>query len=110
MSSRLAKFLGKPLEFEIEGEKFTVHPLKAKHLSLFMNENMNEEQKMKVAKDIVRLSLLPTESDITDEEVSELPVNIFNKILEKAMEVNGFAEDERTRKVKEQISLKQKNA
>lgn len=102
--SRLSKFLGKPEDIEIEGEKFTIHPLKGKHLQLFMNENMNNEQKMKVAREIVKLSLEPSEPEITDEEIENLPVDIFNFILEKAMEVNGLSEKkdgiERIKKLK----------
>lgn|SRR3990167_10995522 len=91
--SRLSKFFGKPKEIEIEGEKFLIHPLKGKHLQLFMNENATDEQKMKMAKDIVKLSLEPSESEITEEEIGNLPINIFNQILEYAMEVNGLSQN-----------------
>ena len=101
--SRLSKFLGQPKEIEIEGEKFLIHPLKGKHLQLFMNENANEEQKMKMAKDIVKLSLEPSEP-VTEEEIENLPVSVFNKILEEIMEVNGLSQDRNAlAKIKQRI-------
>ena len=101
--SRLSKFLGQPKEIEIEGEKFLIHPLKSKHLQLFMNENANEEKKMKMAKYIVKLSLEPSEP-VTEEEIENLPVSVFNKILEEIMEVNGLSQDRNAlAKIKQRI-------
>lgn len=104
--SRLSKFFGKPKEIEIEGEKFLFHPLKGKHLLLFMQEAVSGEEKYKISKEIIKQSLLPSEPEITDEEIDELEVKVFNKLLEAAMDVNGMTEDERIRLIKEKTISK----
>lgn len=102
--SRLSKFFNQPQEITIGDEKFLITPLKAKHLHLFMKENMTDEEKANVGKDLIKQSLSPTEPDITDEEISNLPIKIFNNLLEEIMKVNGLGgQDERIRKIKEKI-------
>lgn len=101
--SRLSEFLGKPKEITIDGKKLLIHPLKAKHLDLFMKEDINDEEKAKASKKIVKLSLLPSISDITDEEINNMDMKVFNEVLFAAIEVNGMKEDERIRKIKEKI-------
>jgi len=101
--SRLSKLLSKPKEVEIEGEKFTMHPLKGKHMHLFMNDKANPTEMENMAKEIIFQSLKPSLEDLEMEEIEEMSVDIFNKLLVAAMDVNGMGEDDRVRKVKEQL-------
>ena len=109
--SRLSNFFGKPKEIELERvdesgkhtEKFTLHPLKGKHMHLFMKEDATPEEQERMAHEIVFQSLLPSEPDATLEEVRELPVEVLNKLLLAAMDVNGMGEDEQVRSIKEKI-------
>lgn len=114
--SRISNFFGQPKEIELEfngkKETFKIHPLKGKHLHLFMGmtENSAAEEKEKLAHLIVLESLKPTEPELTLEEIQDLPVNILNKILLECMELNGEGEDERLKSIKEQIRQKQQTS
>jgi len=86
----LSRFLGKPKEIEIEGTKITLHPLKVKDMSLFSKQDTTDEEKVKMmSKDILRLSI----PDATEEEIDNLPLEIFTKIMEEVNKLNGFTDE-----------------
>lgn len=85
----LNKFLGKPKEIDIDGEKITLQPLKVKDMALFSNQNASDEQKAKMSTDILRLSI----PDATEEEINDLPLEIFTKLMEEINKLNGFTDD-----------------
>lgn len=85
----LNKFLGKPKEIDIEGTKITIHPLKVKDMALFSKQDATEEEKAKLSKDILKLSI----PDATEEEIDNLPLEIFTKIMEEVNKLNGFTDE-----------------
>ena len=95
----LSKFLGKPKEIDIEGEKITIHPLKVKDMHLFSTkENASPEEMNKVSTDILKLSI----PDATDEEINALPMDKFMTIMEEINKLNGFT-DERLDTIRKRI-------
>ncbi len=94
----LNKFLGKPKEVDIDGEKITIHPLKVKDMGLFSNQDASDEQKVKMSNDILKLSI----PDATEEEINNLPLEIFTKLMEEINKLNGFT-DEKLESIKERI-------
>jgi len=99
MSSKLNEFLGSPKEVEIRGKKIKIYPLKVKDLKLF-KENMTDEEKVNVSREIVKRSL--NDPDITDEEIENMDMEIFVQLMDEINKLNGF-EDERIAKIKEKI-------
>lgn len=85
----LNKFLGKPKEIEIEGSKITIHPLKVKDMHLFSNQNASEEEKGKMSRDILKLSI----PDATEQEIEDLPLETFTKLMEEINKLNGFTDE-----------------
>ena len=89
MMGSLQNFLGKSKEIEIKGTKITIHPLTLKNMHLFSKENSSEEEKVKMSKDILKLSI----SDTTDEEVDNLTLEMFTKLMEEINKLNGFTDE-----------------
>ena len=85
----LNKFLGKPKEIEVEGEKITLYPLKVKDMHLFSNTDASEEEKAKMSRDILKLSI----PDATAEEIENLPLETFTTIMEEINKLNGFTDE-----------------
>lgn len=94
----LNKFLGKPKEIELDGEKIQLHPLKVKDMSLFSNDSSNKEETAEMSKKILLLSI----PDATAEEVDNLPMDKFVVLMEEINKLNGFT-DERLDKIKQRI-------
>ena len=94
----LSKFLGKPKEIELEGEKITLYPLKVKDIGKFNKPNASEEEKSKMGTEILKLSI----PDATEEEINELPMEIFTKLMDEINKLNGFT-DEKLDAIKERI-------
>lgn len=94
----LNKFLGQPKEIEIEGTKITLHPLKVKDMYLFSNQNATDEEKAKMSTEILKLSI----PDADEDEIKNLPVEIFVKLMEEINKLNGF-EDERIDTIRKRI-------
>jgi len=94
----LEKFLGKPKEVEIDGTNITLHPLKVNDIQLVANDNPSKEEMQKISKKILKLSI----PDTTDEEIDNLPMDTFVKIMDEVNKLNGFT-DERINKIKSAI-------
>jgi len=93
----LSNFLGKAREVEINGEKIIINPLKVGDLKkLEFKENATKEESEKMGKELILLSI----NDVTNEEIDNLPVNAFVKIMNEINKLNGFT-DERLNKFKE---------
>ena len=86
----LSKFLGKPKEVEIDGNKVILHPLTVKDMPLFSKQNATDEEKAKMSTDIIKLSI----PDNTEEEINNLPVEVFVKIMEEINKLNGFTNED----------------
>ena len=97
--SKLSKFLGTPQEFEIQGEKTLIHPLKVKDLELFEGkENASGEEKTKLAGEIMRKSL--QDDTITNKEVEEMSADAFSQIMDAISKLNGLT-DERVERIRQ---------
>ena len=94
----LEKFLGSPKEIEIDGVKLTLKPLKVKDMSKFAKSNPTEEESKQIGKEILLLSIEGT----TQEEVDNLPMEIFTKILDEINLLNGF-KDEQVESLKKRL-------
>ncbi len=95
----LSKFLGKPKEIDIEGDKLTIHPLKVEDMHLFSaKENASQEELNKVSTKMLKLSI----PDATDEEINSLPMAKFMIIMEAINKLNGFT-DERLDAIRKRI-------
>jgi len=99
----LNKFLATPKEIEIDGNKITIHPIKVKDMYLFSKENSTDEEKVKMSTDMLKLSI----PDATEEEINNLPLEIFTKIMEEINKLNGFT-DERVDTIKKSIEQQRK--
>lgn len=94
----LNNFLGKPKEVEILGSKIILRPLKVKDMGLFSNQNATDEEKSKIGKEILKLSIENT----TEQEIDELPLEVFTKIMDEINKLNGFT-DEKLDTIKKRI-------
>ncbi|RLG13714.1 hypothetical protein DRN69_05155 [Candidatus Pacearchaeota archaeon] len=100
----LNKFLGKPKEVEIDGEKITLHPLTVKNMDKFSKQDASDEEKVKMSKEILKLSI----PDATEEEIENLPLEVFTKLMEEINKLNGFV-DEGIDKIRLRKRLAQQN-
>jgi len=94
----LSKFLGKPKEIDLDGEKITIHPLKVKDMHLFSKENTSPEEMEKISEQILKLSI----PDATEEEIENLPMDKFVALMEEINKLNGFT-DERFSTIRKRI-------
>jgi len=102
--SRLSKLTGKPKEIEIQGEKFSISPLKGKDLHLFMDKGKTAKEQAQTTINLIYLSLLPGMPDVTKEEIENLDATVLNKIALEIAELNGLGEDEKVKKIKEAMN------
>lgn len=101
--SKLGKFLGSPVEVEVQGEKLKIHPLKVKDLKLFVGkENASPEEQMNLSKQIIKKSLL--DEEVSDEEIDNMGTEAFMDLMEEINKVNGFKDEklDRIKQLKEQ--------
>lgn len=94
----LSKFLGKPKEIELGGEKLMLHPLTVKDMHLFSKEDANPKDMAETSKKILKLSI----PDATDEEINALPMEKFMTLMEEINKLNGFT-DERLDTIRKRI-------
>ena len=94
----LNKFLGKPAEIEIEGEKITIQPLRVKDMHLFSKEETDPQAVAKINKKILQLSI----PDSTEEDIDNLPMKINVLLMEEINKLNGFT-DERLDRITKNI-------
>jgi len=95
----LNKFLGKPKEVVIDGEKIQIHPLRVKDMHLFSKDAKdNPEEMKKINKQIMKLSV----PEATEEEIDNLPMRINVKLMEEINKLNGFT-NEQVESIKKRI-------
>ena len=76
---------GKGKEIKIGDEVFTIKPLPAKFIGLFMDVG---ENKMDATFELVAESLKTGDPTITVDDIKELPMSVLNDIIEVITEVN----------------------
>jgi len=89
----LEKFLGSPKEIEVDGSKLTIFPLKIKDMPKFSKQNPSAEESKQISKDIIKLSI----PDTTDDEIDNLPMETFVKIMDEINKLNGFKDESKER-------------
>jgi len=94
--SSLNRFLGAPKEVDIGGEKVTIHPMKVKDMLKIHKENPTPEEGLEIAKQMVKLSI----PEATDEEIENMAVEPYTKLLNEIQKLNGF-EDEQLERAKQ---------
>lgn len=87
----IEKALGKSKEYEINGIKVRLKPLKVKNLDLLFKLRDDKE---KVGAFIELISIYAKQAfpDATEEQISELDFDFVNKLVECAMDVNDLNE------------------
>lgn len=99
----LDKFMGSPKEVNIDGVKILIHPLKVKDMAKVTKQNPTPDESFEMAKTIMKLSI----QDLNDEEIQELPLEKYLKIMGEINKLNGF-EDEQADRIKAAIAARQK--
>jgi hypothetical protein len=93
--SRLQKLLAKPVEVEIQGDKYSVSPLALEHLDIVV-DLQKEEKRGKAMQRLMELSLKQSVPDATPDEIRRLPLEFVAEYMKAVLKVNGLdASDER---------------
>ncbi|MAH49942.1 hypothetical protein CMI37_29255 [Candidatus Pacearchaeota archaeon] len=89
--SRLSRLVGKPVDIVVEGESFTIKPLKMKQLDLLMDigsENIHKQAEG--LKKLIKKTILDCVPDATDEEIDNISLRHFQAFSDAIMKVNGL--------------------
>lgn len=78
--------LGEGKELVIGEESYICRPLSARYLTLFMDSDDKDE----VVYKLVAATLAQTDSEITVEDVKDMPLSIFQKVSEIVLELNNL--------------------
>ncbi len=102
--SRVSQLMGKPIQIELSDGTWDIHPLKTKHLDLF-DKMEDPSKKVEAIKEMVKITLLMTEPEMTDGEIEEICFADLMKIQEAIMKVNGLdKENAAPNKIKERLA------
>lgn len=75
----------------VDGENFTVHPLKVKDMPLLMAASSKDTGKQAEAlAKILKKTLKQSVPDATDEELDNISMKYFNQFTDAIMKVNGL--------------------
>jgi len=99
----LNRLMGSPKEIDIDGNKILLHPIKVKDMAKVSNENPTPEEALAMARNIIKLSI----EDTNNEEIDELPLKTYLKILDEVYKLNGF-ENEKAGRIKAAVAARQK--
>jgi hypothetical protein len=89
--SRLERFLGKPKEIDLGGEKLMIHPLTMDDMKLIV-KLQNPETQAEGMKELISLTLKKAVPDATDEEINKFSFEYFTDLMEAINEVNHLGE------------------
>lgn len=89
--SRLLQAKGK--DVDIDGEVFNIKPLSAKYLGLLMEGSDDKAKQTKAMFELITVSLQQSDSNITQEDILEMPIQYINKIMNIILEVNELDKD-----------------
>lgn len=111
--SKISKFAGFPKSIEYEGIKFKIYPLKVRDLGLMsIDEKASNEEKINIAKKMIKKTVRIVEemegeeidNEITNEEIDEMPMGLFTRIMNEINEINGFDSENGIREIKEKLT------
>ena len=87
--SRLERLIGKPIEIEINGEKFMIEPLTINELPIVM-KTANKETQAEGLREMIRITLKKAVPDATDEEIGAIEIKHLQALSEAITEVNNL--------------------
>lgn len=90
--SRLSKLVAKPVEVDVEGDKYTIYPFTIQDLDLVSELSIPEKQN-KALKGLVFKAIKSSEPDATDEEINRISLSYFNKFSQAVLKANGLMDD-----------------
>lgn len=117
--SRLQRFIAKPMEFDIEGEKMTISPLKGKALEYIIQLENDDKKAAALGKLIEETLLSSWEGMFPGEElpkdpsqrkqrikqlIEELSAGFKLKLMEPILKVNGLLDEVDVKKAKEALA------
>jgi hypothetical protein len=79
--------IGKSKEVKIGDVVYTIRPLTARYLSVFMSLN-NADDKVNSMKALILASLQQTDAELTAADVDEIPFKELTDVMEAVMTVN----------------------
>ena len=89
---RFKKLLeGKGKDIKIGDETFTIYPLTGKHMGIIM-ELGDKEKRSNAMIELIVETLKQSDSNITRDDINELPANVLTEIIKTIMEVNELDE------------------
>jgi len=92
---RIDKFLARPVEVEIGGEKVMLKPFTVKELPLLTKlESKNEEIRSKAIQEIIKLTMKQIDPSATDEQIENVSVKYLEEIMDAVAKVNNIDMDE----------------
>ena len=87
--SRLEKFLAKPKEIDLDGEKILIKPLTLKDMPLILKLGKDETTAEAVT-ELVQRTLKDCFPDATQQELDSVSIEYFQKIIDAIMDVNNL--------------------
>jgi hypothetical protein len=87
--SKLDKFLAKPKEYTINGEKFTLKPLKVKNLDI-LSKMAKKDNQGEAIREVITLTLKESIPGATDDEIDNMGMNYAVNFLDAIIDVNGL--------------------
>ena len=101
--SKLGNLLGSPKKVVIDDVELEIVPLKVKDMMAFGEKDvtkMSSEEQMKMNRDMIKKSM---SEEVTDDEIDNLKVEAYTKLLNEIMNLNGFGEDGSNSAIKAKI-------
>ena len=106
MGSRLERFMAKPKEIDLKGEKLTIKPLTVKDMDLVMDLSKPEKQGVAMA-NLIRKTLKDAVPDATEEELDSFSLEFLDPLSNAIMEVNNLKVDDAKAKLLENVAKAQ---
>lgn len=91
--SKLSKLLGKPKDFVIGGEVFSIYPLSVQDDLELVLEMSNPEKAPAAIKKLIVKTIKKSVPDATDEEIQGLGLKYFKDFKDAIEDVNGLGEE-----------------
>ena len=90
MNEKLDMLKAKPEIVNINGVDIKVKPLKLRDLDWLTRIDKGGEEQTKALKELAFIVLRDAFPETTDDELSEISLPVYNKLMEAIMKVNGL--------------------
>jgi len=106
--SKIDKFLAKPVEVEIAGDKYMIEPFTVSDFSM-MNRMASKDPDVaaKALIEAVTKIMKQIDSEATEEQIGKIKVDVMNEILEVVTKINNLEIDDAKAKLITDIKNKQ---